>query len=300
NDISLYQKLLNLGISNYIVFPVTAPDLITAISDVYAEPGREKIGKITAVVGAKGGVGASAIAHNVALEVAEQSSADVLLVDLDVCFGTATLDLDIEANQGLGEVLDQAERLDAAMLDRVLVKRGEHLCLLGTPPNLETDVTIDEFGIERLLETASSHIPHIVLDLPHLWAPWMRRAMAMADRAVIVGTPEIGCLRNVATLMTQLKSIRPNDQSPVLALNQIGLPGRQELTLREISSVLKVPSLIAIPYDAKTFNRAAASAKMLREVGPRKPVVKAIGEIARAIAPPPERRKKRTRSLWRR
>lgn len=295
NDIGLYRRLIDMGVSNYLVWPIAAPDLITAISDVFAEPGHEKIGRVTAVIGAKGGVGASSVAQNLALDMSVATDHDVLLVDMDTSFGTASMNLDVEPNQGLVEIVDQAERLDAAILDRVLIKRGAHLNLLSTTPSLESDLDIDEFAVEKLLDVAASHIAHIVLDLPHTWSPWMRRAMAIADRTLVVATPEICCLRNAATLMTQLKALRPNDLPPTLVINQVGMPGRQEMTQREIVSVLKAEGITMIPYDAKTFNKAASTGKMLAEVAPKRPVVRAIASLKDKILTRQNTKAKRAR-----
>jgi pilus assembly protein CpaE len=286
NDIALYQKLLNMGVANYMVYPVTIASIISAISEVYREPGKEKIGKVTAVIGAKGGVGASSIAQNLALEFAEASKADVLLVDLDLSFGTSSLNLDIEANQGLSELIDQAERIDVAMLDRVLVKRGMHLNLVSSMPSLQNHRQIDEFTVERLLDVATTHIPEIVLDLPHGWTDWVRRSVVAADRVVVVATPELGCLRNATAMMNELKSMRPNDKPPHLVLNQVGMPRRQEITTTDIEQVLKIQPMASVPFDAKIFSQTAAAGKMVAELGRKKPVAKAYGQIAQILKPP--------------
>ncbi|MFK7945905.1 MAG: CpaE family protein [Paracoccaceae bacterium] len=284
NDIALYQKLLNMGVSNYIVFPVTIATIIEAISEVYREPGKEKIGQVTAVIGAKGGVGASTIAQNLALLSSNQANTEVMLVDMDLSFGTTSLNLDVEPNQGLSELIDQAERLDAAMLDRVLVKRGLHLSLLSTPPSLENDRTLDAFAIEKLLDIAGTHMPHTVLDIPHQWNEWTRRALVGADDVIVVATPELGCLRNATAMLTQLRAMRPNDARPHLVLNQANMPRRQEIPTRDIAQILKVEPLAQIPHDPKLFSLAASNARLVAEIGSRKPVGKALQQILTGLA----------------
>ena len=287
NDISLYQKLLNMGVSNYLVYPVSITSIIQSISDIYREPGKEKIGKVHAVIGAKGGVGASSVAQNVALELSRTQGADVLLIDMDLHFGTASLNLDIEPNQGLIEMIDQAERIDVAMLDRVLVKRGMNLNVLGATTGLDASRDLDAFAIERMLDVAASHIPQIVLDVPHCWTEWVERALTGADTVTVVATPELGSLRNATTLMTQLKSLRPNDKPSSLVLNQVGMPRRQEIGAKEIASVLKIEPIAAIPHDPRVFSKAASQGKMVSELGRRKPVAQAFATLAQTIVPPP-------------
>ncbi|MEM1298784.1 MAG: AAA family ATPase [Pseudomonadota bacterium] len=279
NDIKLYQKLVGMGVANYMVYPVTIPSIIAAISEVYKEPGKEKIGRVTAVIGAKGGVGASTIAQNIALLSSNRSHADVMLVDMDIAFGTASLNLDVEPNQGLSELIDQAERLDAAMLDRVLVKRGLHLNLLSTPPSLENDRALDTYCVEQLLDVAGTHMPHTVLDMPHTWSEASRRALVGADEVIVVATPELGCLRNATALLTQLRAMRPNDARPHLVLNQSDMPRRQEIPAKDIAQILKVEPLACVPHDPKVFSQASSNAKMVAEVGAKKPVGKALQQI---------------------
>lgn len=299
NDIALYQKLLHMGVANYMVYPVTVQTIIGAISEVYREPGRDKIGRVHAVIGARGGVGASTVAQNVAYMMSEHRNTDTLLVDLDLTFGTGALNLDVEPNQGLLELADQADRIDVAMLDRVLIKRGRHLHLLGTTPVLEAGREIDSFAIERLLDTAATHMPHIVLDIPTLWNEWVERALTAADTVTVVATPDLSSLRNATALMATLKGLRPNDRPPVMVLNQVGMARRREITAKDITSVMKIQPLVAIPHDPAILDRAQAQGRMISELGRRKPVAKALDAIVTHMAPParvpPEIEKKRRR-----
>jgi len=303
NDIALYQRLMKMGVADYLVFPVGVPALIGAIADVYKEPGREKIGKVHAVIGTRGGAGASTIAQNTAFLLSESRGADVLLVDLDLTFGTGAMNLDVEPNQGLLELAEQPDRIDVAMLDRVLIKRGRHLHLLGATPSLDANRDLDPFAVERMLDVAATHMPHIVLDLPMVWTEWVARALAAADTVTVVATPDLGSLRNAQSLMTTLKGLRPNDRPPVMVLNQVGMPRRQEITVKEIAQVLKIEPLLAIPHDPKIVDTAQAHGKLIPELGRRKPVAQALDAIAKHMAPPPKssgpvKKKRRRRFRW--
>lgn len=284
NDIALYQKLLAMGVSNYMVYPVTIGSIIAAINEVYREPERTKIGRIHAVVGSKGGVGSSTVAQNIAHEMAEETRSEVLLIDMDLCFGTASLNFDVEANQGLRELIDQADRVDSAMLDRVLVRHGTHLNLLGALPALVNDRDPDATSIEKILNVAAAHVPNVVLDLPHTWSAWIQRTLTAADRVVVVSTPDLCALRNAATMVNELKGIRPNDSPPMLVLNQTGLPGRNEIAAREINRLLDLSPVAELPFDAKAIGRTMSSGKMLRDVGPRRPIARKIRGIAELLS----------------
>lgn len=299
NDIQLYRKLLDMGVSAYLVEPVSVATLIASIADIYREPGKDKIGRVTAVLGAKGGVGVSRIAQALALELSNRRDSDVLLVDLDLAFGTAGLDLDVEPNQGLSELLLEPERIDAEMLDRVIVRRGEHLALLASTAGLERGCEIDEDAVDRVIEVAQNHVRRVVLDIPHLWAAWVERAVIAADDVVIVSTPELGSLRNAVAMIARIKALRPNDPAPHLVLNQVGVPRRQEITPRDINQVLEIQPAVSIPFDARAFSQAAARGKMVTEVSPRRPLARAYAALAALIDPDQgSGRRARPRRRW--
>jgi pilus assembly protein CpaE len=292
-----------MGVSNYLVAPASIGALVGAIAEIYAEPGKEKIGRIYAVVGAKGGVGASTVAQGLALDLAERRDADVLLADLDLSFGTACISLAVESNRGLAELIGQADRLDVTMLDRVLIRRGLHLNLLGGAARLDTGRDLDEFAVERILEVAQTHLRHIVLDIPHVWNGWVERSLVAADEVVIVATPELCSLRNAIVLFERLTAMRPNDPAPKLVLNQVGMPRRQEIAAKDIAAILKVAPALSVPFDPKTFSIAAARGKAVSEIARRGPVARAYGKLADLLSPAgesPDRRQSRRWSLLRR
>jgi pilus assembly protein CpaE len=286
NDVLLYRRLVNMGVSNYLVAPAGVATIIGAISEIYAEPGKEKIGRVYAVIGAKGGVGSSTVAQGLALELAERRDSDVLLVDLDLCFGSSCINLAVEPNRGLTELIGQAERIDVTMLDRVLIRRGMHLNLLGGAARLDAGRDLDEYTIERILEVAQTHLRHIVLDIPHLWCGWVERAISAADEVVLVASPELCSLRNAMAMAERVTGLRPNDPAPKLVLNQVGMPRRQEITAKDIAAILKIEPALSVPFDSRSFSLAAARGKTVGEVARRGPVARAYGRLAELISPP--------------
>lgn len=296
NDIQLYRRLIGLGVSNYLVNPVGVASLLGAIAEIWREPGREKIGHITAVLGAKGGVGASTVAQSLALGLSNRRKSDALLVDLDLAFGTSSIDLDVEPGQGLVDLLREPERIDPEMLDRVTVRRGQHLALLAASANLDRGIDVNEDALDRVIEVTQSCVRQIVLDIPHAWAPWVERALIGSDEVVVVATPELASLRNAATLISRAKDLRPNDRAPHLVLNQVGMPRRHEISARDVAQVLEITPAVQIPFDAKTFSTAASRGRMVAEIAHRRPLAKALAQLV-ALIDPDEVRPRRWRWL---
>jgi pilus assembly protein CpaE len=129
NDVSVYRELLARGVSEYLVAPIEPISIVAAISRLYLIAGANKLGRSIAFVGAKGGTGSSTIAHNVASTIARVYGRDVILADLDLPFGSASLGFNLTPTQGIAQALDTASRLDDVLLERLLTTCEEHLNL---------------------------------------------------------------------------------------------------------------------------------------------------------------------------
>lgn len=283
NDIQLYQRLLDMGVSDYLVIPVSIGGLISSIAELYRAPGTARIGRIAAVIGAKGGVGTSTIAQSLALKLGLRHGAAALLVDLDITFGAGLLESGLDRTQGLIEALRDPDRVDAEMLDRLSVRRGAHLALLGTAADLDNGVEIDGKAIERILDVARTHFCRIVLDVPHLWSPWVESLLTTADDILIVSTAELSSLANAAVLIARLQALRPNDSMPMLVLNQTGTPGRREISARDVTKALGLSPAISAPFDPKAFNMADLRNRMIADIARRRPFGRACERLAELI-----------------
>ena len=137
NDIVLYRQLIARGVSEYLVAPFDVVDFVQAMSKLFSVPGAKPLGRVIAVVGAKGGVGASTVAHNLAWSLASVTEMATIIADFDLAFGTAGLDYNQDPPQGIAEAVFAPERVDAVLVDRLLSKCGDHLSLLAAPATLD-------------------------------------------------------------------------------------------------------------------------------------------------------------------
>jgi pilus assembly protein CpaE len=284
NDVMLYRELMDRGIADYLVGPVHVPSIIAAVGRIYRDSGSRKLGRTCAFIGAKGGVGASTVAHNVAWTLARDSSLNVVLADMDLPFGTVGLDFNIDAEQGIAEAIEDTGRLDELLLDRLLVQCNEHLSLLTAPTVLGRSYDFDETAFELMLETARAGAATVVLDVPHLWTAWARRTLVSADEVVIVAAPDLANLRNAKSIVEFLMQARPNDAPPKLVLNLVGVPKRPEIKLAEFSAALRLEPIAVIAFNPALFGTAANKGQMVASVSARSPACDAFAEIARVIS----------------
>jgi pilus assembly protein CpaE len=283
NDVILYRELMRRGVSEYVIAPVAVLDVVRAISDLFCAPGAEPVGRTIAVVGAKGGVGSSTVAHNLGWATSRQLSLSTVVVDLDIAFGTAGLDFNQDPPQGIAEAIFAPERLDANLVDRLLSKCSDNLSLLAAPAMLDRTTDLVETAVDSLLDILRASAPCIILDVPHSWTAWVRRTLIGSDEIVIVAAPELASLRNAKNLFDTLRQGRPNDHKPKILLNQVGIPKRPEIGAAEFAKALGTEIFSSLPFDAQLFGTAANNGQMIAEVQASGKVAEAFTELAAAI-----------------
>lgn len=268
NDVALYRRLMRAGVGEYLVAPVEPLQLIDALAQVFGEAAADEgLGSVTAFMGARGGAGSSTVALNTATAMVQHLGMTVLLTDLDLAWGTAALDLDLDPAQGVRDALEAGERLDEELLDRLIAQRDERFSILASPASLEFSDSAEtaEEQLERLVTAARKVTPHLLLDLPHQWSPMVRRALLLADEIVLTVTPDLAALRNARNLLADLKQARANDSPPKLVLNQSGMPKRKDVDEEDFKRIFHVAPAARIPFDAAAFSAAANGGKPVVE-----------------------------------
>lgn len=279
NDIKLYRDLLKLGVSDYIVKPFGVLPFIWQLSSLYSGEVTQSLGRTIGVVGAKGGVGASTIAHNLAWLITRSLKTQGVIVDLDLPFGTTALDFNQDPPQGIADAIYSPDRIDETFIDRLMVKCSDTLSILSAPATLDRLYDLPETAVDATIDLLRATTPVIILDIPHQWTAWTRHVMATMDELVIVTAPDLANLRNVKILIKTLKSMRRNDHPPHVILNTVGLPKRPEISPAEFAKTLDAGPLVVSPFDAKLFGSAANNGQMLDEIDPSAQVVSLLSSL---------------------
>ena len=268
NDIRLYRQLMDMGISDYIVPPLHPLNLIRSLGELYTDPGNAFTGRAVAFFGAKGGVGSSTLAHNIAWVLAEHMSQETSLIDLDSSWGTTALDFNYDSASGLEEALSEPERLDETLMDRIMVRHTDKLSILPTASSLNTKPVFEPSSYEAIVGAIRSISPLALLDLPHYWADWTTNLLTTVDDVVITATPDLASLRNTKNLIDFLRAQRPNDADPILIINQSGRcknPG-DEIAVEPFGTTVGVEPSLVIGFDPDMFARACNEGKMVASV----------------------------------
>ena len=235
---------------------------------------RQPLGRTIAFIGAKGGVGSSMVAHNVAWAIARSFENDVVVADLDLAFGTAGLDFNQDPPQGIAEAVHAPDRLDDNFLDRLLAKCSDHLSLLAAPATLDRTYDFDEGAFEQVHRRrpgrrAGGRPRHAAsvdrLGQARRCSPPTRWCSPSSPTSPICATPR--------TSSTCCARRAPNDAPPRLVINKSGIAKRPEIKLDDFAAALDLTPMAVIPFDAQLFGTAANNGQMIAETDAKSPIV---------------------------
>ena len=284
NDIVLYREMVRRGVSDYLIAPVGTIDVIRSVSGLFYAADAKPVGRTLAVVGAKGGVGASTVAHNIAWSIARDVHLDAVVADLDLPFGTAGPRLQpgpAAGHRRCGRC--SPDRIDTAFVDRLLSKCTDHLSLLAAPATLDKVYDFGAEAFDATFDVLRATVPCVVLDVPHVWTGWARRTLIGADDILIVAAPDLANLRNTKNLVDLLRAARPNDNRPQYCLNQVGVPKRPEIKPADFAKALEFDPIATIPFEPQLFGTAANNGQMIAEVSSGHRATETFRSLAQAL-----------------
>ena len=296
NDIELYREMIEAGISDYLVKPVSEKALSIALDRAEqrkatpaaaAEPEAKVVpdaGKrsLVAVMGTRGGVGASTVAMNLAWLSANDYKRDTMLVDLDLQGGTIALALDVEPSHGLREVLDNPARIDSLFLTSVATKFADRLHVLAAEEAVDDEVHYNTSAVSLLLDELKKAATSVIVDLPRN-APGARAVvLAAATEIIIVTDLTLAGLRDGIRLHTMVQQVAPSARVLFVANRDGGREGT--VSKAEFEKALGRPIDFILPEDAKANQAAANAGKPVAAAAAGSKVTGALKQIAKRIA----------------
>lgn len=266
NDVNLYRGLIRRGVSEYLILPVTARQVIRCIYDLHGAVGAAPTGRLVAVLGACGGAGASSIALNMAWMAGRARQAPVCLVDLDVGFGSSDVALGLKQHEGVREALQAGRKLDQQLLERLLQKYDRNLSVLtcGMP---KVDATWTAEDYTTLLSVLRGSVGTAVLDLPHIGTPGLDAVLDQVDAVVVVAPPDLLGLKNTKHILSHLKRARAHDAECTVVLNKVAMSRSHELSSAEFRTGLGLGKVVTIRFDPAAFMEAVNTGHVLAASG---------------------------------
>lgn len=309
NDINLYREMVEAGISDYVVKPVTEKALEVALNRaeqrkqvaVAPEPEAKPVTEtakrsLIAVMGTRGGVGASTVATNVAWLMAHDVKCDTMLVDLDLQCGTVALSLDVEPSHGLREVLDNPARIDSLFVTSVATKCGDRLHVLAAEEAVDDEVHYNTSAVSLLIDELKKQSQVVVIDLPRN-APGARAVvLAAATEVVIVTDLTLAGLRDSIRLFTMVQQVAPNARIVFVANRDGGREGT--VSKAEFEKALGKQIEFVLPEDAKANQAAANAGKPLVSSASSSKVTAALKSLVKGLSSGVAAKKPQKKSFW--
>lgn len=277
NDVTLLREMAQRGVDDYLIWPAKPEDVVGSACAMFAGANKARV---IAVFGARGGIGASTIAQNIAWSIAERQGARTTLVDLDLSFGSAAFNFKLEPPRNLAAVLSEGAINDVA-LEQIATARTKRLQVLAAPADPQWPADLASDTAQALVAAARRLSSYIVLDLPHAWEPWVKQALLGADQIVLVTSPDIAGLRNADNIAKRIKDEHKID--PVVVLSMVGVPKRPEVPLKEFAEALGLEPACALTFEPNLFGAAALTGQPIGEIAPGSLAAKLIDRLATSL-----------------
>lgn len=296
NDVGLFRQMLEAGAADYLVKPVTADQLDEAIKRIEQgghgqAPTAARRGRCMAFVGARGGVGATTLAANIAWMIAEERQRRVGLVDLDLQFGTLALNFDVEAGPGLREALEDPDRVDELFLSRAVTSLGERLSILAAEEPVDDSPHVVGQSIPKLLETLRERSDLLVLDLPRQVLASHPDLLEQVTDIVVVSDLTLAGLRDTNRLLRFLKA-QGGKARPYVVANRVGKALKGQVDTSEFKRELEGELGRQLALDPDAVAKAAMQGKPLAESVKNSRLLKDMRALTVDLVGEPRRRRK--------
>ncbi len=285
NDVRLYRDLLSSGIHDYLLKPLSAGQLRDALTNAqavfsaprHADASADKQHISAAVVGTRGGVGASTLVTSLAWLFSMEHSRSTALLDLDVHFGTGALCLDLEPGRGLTDAIENPSRIDGLFIERAMIRANDRLAIMSAEAPISTPLMTDGSAFVQLEEEFRQSFDMTVIDMPRNMLINFPHLLTEVNVVALVTEMTLASARDTIRILSWLKSNAPGAQ-PMIVCNKVQ-PGASEISKADFEASIERKINFTIPFDQKaavnaaklgqTFaeaNKAAKSALVMREI----------------------------------
>lgn len=289
NDVRLYRDLVASGIQDYLLKPLN-PDVMREAfvhaqamlnAPKHVEAGSDRPHCAVAVIGTRGGVGASTLATSLAWLMSEKSDRSTALLDLDVHFGTGALTLDLEPGRGLTDAIENPSRIDGLFIERAMVKASDKLSVLSAEAPINSPVMTDGAAFFQLQEEIRSAFECTVVDLPRSMLVNYPHLISDVQVAVLVTELTLAAARDAIRIISWFKSNAPHTQLIIVA-NRVPT-GALEISRKDFEGSIERKIDYLIPLDTKTAVQAAKLGKPLAEAGKNVKALAPLADIAARV-----------------
>ena len=289
NDVRLYRDLVASGIHDYLLKPLSAGQVRDALSSAQTiftqprahDPANAKRHISTAVVGTRGGVGASLLATSLAWLFSTEHKLPTALLDLDVHFGTGALTLDLEPGRGLTDAIENPSRIDGLFIERAMIRANDNLAILSAEAPINSPLMTDGSAFVQLEEEFRQAFEMTVIDLPRNMLINFPHLLADVNCVVLATEYTLASARDAIRILSWLKANAAHVQTFVVA-NKVQ-QAAQEISKADFEASIERKVSFAIPFDLKAGTNAAKLGQTFAEANRTTKAGAVVREIAQTI-----------------
>ena len=289
NDVRLYRDLLSSGIHDYLLKPLSAQQIHDALNQALAVFMAPKAGDgdaakrhiSTAVVGTRGGVGASTLATSLAWLFSDQYKASTALLDLDVHFGTGALALDLEPGRGLTDAIENPSRIDPLFIERAMVRANDNLSILSAEAPINQPLMTDGSAFIQLEDEFRQAFEMTVIDLPRNMLINFPQLLADVNLVVLTCELTLASARDTIRILSWLKA-NASHAHPMVVANKVQ-PSVAEINKSDFEASIERKVDFMVPYDVKAASNAAKLGQVFVDANRSSKASAAIRQIAERV-----------------
>lgn len=253
NEVSLYRDLIKIGIYEYLLTPLFSDIMEHTLNSMLSGQNKvqevaPKAGKLIVCMGARGGVGTTFVASNLAAMLSSEKLRRVALIDLDPYFGTLSLNFDLKPNPGLKEALENPGRIDQILMERMLTPINERLVILSSEEPFYEKAKYKPEGLEEILKYLSKQFHYIIIDISHSFNDIVSAAILKANIMILLTDASVAGLRDTGRLMHFFHR-EANGHRCILVMNKYEQYGKAGLKITDFEDVIKDKVNHVISYD---------------------------------------------------
>ncbi|MBX9725724.1 MAG: hypothetical protein K2X09_00540 [Rickettsiales bacterium] len=282
NDIDLFRAIIARGVMDYLPYPASSEAIVKALLTVVAAPvaaptpqapimqapARNPNKRVILFMSAASGDGASTLALNTAYAMSQMSNGNTVLVDMDYQFGMVAKHLELQNQYGIGDLFDHPERGVDAVLIKRMVATYRKLHVITSPADLRYLPVVNAESIRDLITTLSATYDNVIIDVPHVWLPWVATVAQQSTQLVLVAQLWLKSVSHASRMMRALRDIGVPAERVTAIINRSGAKFKEAIEPKDFERVCGTTIRYTVANDIKTIVMAEASPTTIIELPP--------------------------------
>jgi pilus assembly protein CpaE len=273
-------QIIRAGAMEFVRRPIDHRELVAALDKLGRFKGRSaqrQPGRVTAVFSAKGGLGVTTLAVNLAVCFAENSTKSTLLVELDTRHSDVVTFLDLRPRYSILDVFDSIDRMDESLLQGLMVKHGSGLWVLPGPSRIERGHVAGD-QVQAGIELLRGHFDQIVLDLRHDLDPGTIAALEAAETVLFLTTLNVSALRSSAAALAAFRHLGLDMKKVKVVVMRDGTG--EDVTVKHVRETLGVPVYWKTPSEYPSVVGSINNGRPVVSEAPRSKFAKNVRELS--------------------